>query len=50
MKRLDRASSYEEGAFLKEVVKLSRYVHENIITLRGFCEEDDEKIMQVTIV
>ncbi|PWA36042.1 Phloem protein 2-like protein [Artemisia annua] len=45
MKRLDRAHSYEEGAFLKEVVKLSRYVHENIITLRGFCEEDDEKII-----
>ena len=45
VKRLDRARSYEEGAFLKEVVKLSRYVHENIITLRGFCEEDDEKII-----
>ncbi|PWA76283.1 Phloem protein 2-like protein [Artemisia annua] len=45
VKRLGRACSYEEGAFLKAVVKLSRYVHENIITLRGFCEEDDEKII-----
>ncbi|GJX27946.1 ribonuclease H-like domain, reverse transcriptase, RNA-dependent DNA polymerase [Tanacetum coccineum] len=38
-------SSYEEGAFLKDVVKLSRYVHENIITLRGFCEQDNENII-----
>ncbi|PWA93106.1 Phloem protein 2-like protein [Artemisia annua] len=45
VKRLDRAHSYEEGAFLKELVKLSGYVHENIITLRGFCEEDNEKII-----
>ncbi|GJW36799.1 phloem protein 2-like protein, partial [Tanacetum coccineum] len=45
VKRLHRARSYGEGAFLKEVAKLSRYVHENIITLRGFCEEGDEKII-----
>ncbi|GJX08759.1 phloem protein 2-like protein [Tanacetum coccineum] len=45
VKRLDRARSYGEGAFLKEVVKLSHYVHENIITLRGYCEEGDEKII-----
>ncbi|GJY60040.1 phloem protein 2-like protein [Tanacetum coccineum] len=29
VKRFNRARSYGEGAFLKEVVKLSRYVHEN---------------------
>ncbi|GJZ78803.1 phloem protein 2-like protein [Tanacetum coccineum] len=45
VKRLDRERSYGEGAFLKEVVKLSRYVHENIITLRGFCEEEYENII-----
>ncbi|GKA32606.1 phloem protein 2-like protein, partial [Tanacetum coccineum] len=46
VKRLDRTRRYEEGAFLKEVAKLSRYVHENIITLRGFCEADwNEKII-----
>ncbi|GJT22546.1 phloem protein 2-like protein [Tanacetum coccineum] len=28
-----------------EVVKLSHYVHKNIITLRGYCEEGDEKII-----
>nr|GEZ03968.1 protein kinase-like domain, phloem protein 2-like protein [Tanacetum cinerariifolium] len=44
VKRLDRARSYGEGAFLKEVVS-SHYVHENIITLRGYCEEGDEKII-----
>nr|GFB10705.1 phloem protein 2-like protein [Tanacetum cinerariifolium] len=45
VKRLHRADSYGEGAFLKEVVKLSSYAHENIITLRGFCEERNEKII-----
>ncbi|GKD23215.1 phloem protein 2-like protein, partial [Tanacetum coccineum] len=45
VKQLHRAHSYGEGAFLKEVVKLSRYAHENIITLRGFCEEGNEKII-----
>ncbi|GJW26169.1 phloem protein 2-like protein [Tanacetum coccineum] len=46
VKRLDhRAYFYGKGAFLKEVAKLSRYVHKNIITLRGFCEEGNEKII-----
>ncbi|GJS68328.1 phloem protein 2-like protein [Tanacetum coccineum] len=45
VKRLDKAHSYGEGAFLKVVAKLSRYVHENIITLLGFCEVDNEKII-----
>ncbi|GKC99878.1 phloem protein 2-like protein [Tanacetum coccineum] len=45
VKRLHRARFNGEGAFLKEVVKLSSYVHENIITLRGYCEEGDEKII-----
>ncbi|GJS06573.1 phloem protein 2-like protein, partial [Tanacetum coccineum] len=31
--------------YLKDDVKISHYVHENIITLRGFCEEGDEKII-----
>ncbi|GKB84782.1 phloem protein 2-like protein [Tanacetum coccineum] len=45
VKRLHRTHTYGEGAFLKEVVKLSYYVHENIITLRGFCEEENENII-----
>ncbi|GJU78769.1 phloem protein 2-like protein [Tanacetum coccineum] len=45
VKRLHRTHTYGEGAFLKEVVKLSHYVHENIITLRGFCEEENENII-----
>ncbi|GJV40818.1 phloem protein 2-like protein [Tanacetum coccineum] len=45
VKRLNKAHPYGEGAFLKEVSKLSRYVHENIIALLGFCEVDDEKII-----
>ncbi|PWA78169.1 protein kinase-like domain-containing protein [Artemisia annua] len=45
VKRLDKVGSYGEGAFLKEVVKLSHYSHDNIITIRGFCEEDNEKII-----
>ncbi|GJU68058.1 phloem protein 2-like protein [Tanacetum coccineum] len=45
VKRLDRARYDREGAFLKEVAKLSHYAHENIITLRGFCEEEYENII-----
>ncbi|GKB70705.1 phloem protein 2-like protein, partial [Tanacetum coccineum] len=45
VKRLDRVRSYDEGAFFIEVVKLYRYVHENIITRRGFCEEEYENII-----
>lgn len=45
LKRLDIVGSYGEGAFLKEVAMLSRYIHENIIPLRGFCEEENEKII-----
>ncbi|KAJ9546704.1 hypothetical protein OSB04_019247 [Centaurea solstitialis] len=45
VKRLDRVGSYGEGAFLEDVGKLSSYIHENIIPLRGFCEEGNEKII-----
>ncbi|GKC53588.1 phloem protein 2-like protein, partial [Tanacetum coccineum] len=45
VKRLDKVGSYGEGAFLKEVVKLYHYSHENLIPIRGFCEEDNEKII-----
>ncbi|GKF29415.1 phloem protein 2-like protein, partial [Tanacetum coccineum] len=45
VKRLDKVGSYGEGAFLKEVVKLYHYSRKNIITIRGFCEEDNEKII-----
>ncbi|GJU94666.1 phloem protein 2-like protein [Tanacetum coccineum] len=45
VKRLDKVGSYGEGALLKEVVKLYRYSHKNIIAIRGFCEEGNEKII-----
>ncbi|GJR74111.1 phloem protein 2-like protein [Tanacetum coccineum] len=45
VKRLDKVGSYGEGALLKEVVKLYQYSHENIIAIRGFCEEDNERII-----
>nr|KAJ0188435.1 hypothetical protein LSAT_V11C900504700 [Lactuca sativa] len=31
--------------FLKEILMLSRYTHENLISLLGFCDEDGEKIL-----
>ncbi|KAL7596298.1 hypothetical protein Lser_V15G30002 [Lactuca serriola] len=44
-KRLDR--NYGQGVpeFLKEILMLSRYKHENLITLVGFCDENGEKIL-----
>ncbi|GKA72240.1 phloem protein 2-like protein [Tanacetum coccineum] len=45
VKRLDKVGLIGEGALLKEVVNLYHYCHKNIITIRGFCEEDNEKII-----
>nr|GEU96654.1 phloem protein 2-like protein [Tanacetum cinerariifolium] len=46
VKRLGRRNNfYREGGLLKEVAKVSRYVHKNIITLRGFYEDWYEKII-----
>ncbi|CAH1445239.1 unnamed protein product [Lactuca virosa] len=44
-KRLDRKLGQGNPEFLKEILMLSRYTHENLISLLGFCDEDDEKIL-----
>ncbi|CAI9304399.1 unnamed protein product [Lactuca saligna] len=44
-KRLDRKHGQGNPEFLKEILTLSRYTHENLISLLGFCDEDDEKIL-----
>ncbi|KAL7598434.1 hypothetical protein Lser_V15G22729 [Lactuca serriola] len=44
-KRLDRNYGQGDPEFLKEILMLSRYTHENLISLLGFCNEDGEKIL-----
>ncbi|GKC49715.1 kinase-like domain, phloem protein 2-like protein [Tanacetum coccineum] len=44
-KRLNRRYGQGETEFLKEITMLSRYRHENLISLLGFCNEGDEMIL-----
>ncbi|KAJ0602105.1 putative protein kinase RLK-Pelle-CrRLK1L-1 family [Helianthus annuus] len=44
-KRLDRRFGQGNPEFWKEIMMLSRYSHENLISLLGFCDEDGEKIL-----
>ncbi|CAH1421360.1 unnamed protein product [Lactuca virosa] len=44
-KRLNRSNGQGNCEFLKEIMMLSRYTHENLISLLGFCDEDGEKIL-----
>ncbi|KAI3690235.1 hypothetical protein L2E82_48212 [Cichorium intybus] len=45
LKRLDRKYGQGDPEFWKEILMLSRYSHENLISLLGICDEDDEKIL-----
>nr|GEW94642.1 protein kinase, ATP binding site-containing protein [Tanacetum cinerariifolium] len=45
VKRLDRAFGQGDPEFWKEIMLLSRYQHENIVSLLGFCDERNEKIL-----
>ncbi|XP_071686616.1 uncharacterized protein [Rutidosis leptorrhynchoides] len=45
VKRFDEIDCFGENAFLKKVTMFSLCVHDNIMPLRGFCEEDNEKII-----
>ncbi|PWA52778.1 mitogen-activated protein (MAP) kinase kinase kinase 10 [Artemisia annua] len=45
VKRLDRIYGQGEAEFWKEVVMLSLYKHENIVSLLGFCDDSKEKIL-----
>ncbi|KAL7594773.1 hypothetical protein Lser_V15G29999 [Lactuca serriola] len=44
-KRLDRNYGQGDSEFLKEILMLSCYTHQNLISLVGFCDEDGEKIL-----
>ncbi|KAL4581145.1 hypothetical protein LXL04_017354 [Taraxacum kok-saghyz] len=45
LKRLNENSDQGNREFLKEIIMLSRYTHNNIISLVGFCDQDGEKIL-----
>nr|XP_043620945.1 probable receptor-like protein kinase At5g59700 [Erigeron canadensis] len=45
VKRLDPKSSQGDVEFRKEISLLSEYKHRNIVSLLGFCDENDEKIL-----
>ncbi|XP_035840809.1 receptor-like protein kinase ANXUR2 isoform X1 [Helianthus annuus] len=45
IKRLDRRHGQGIPEFLKEITALSRYSHENLISLLGFCYQGDEMIL-----
>ncbi|PWA70642.1 Protein kinase, ATP binding site-containing protein [Artemisia annua] len=45
LKRLDRIYGQGDVEFWKEVVMLSLYKHENIVSLLGFCDDGKEKIL-----
>ncbi|KAL7600821.1 hypothetical protein Lser_V15G22909 [Lactuca serriola] len=44
-KRLSSNCGQGNPEFLKEIFMLSRYTHENLISLLGFCDEKGEKIL-----
>ncbi|KAM0020037.1 putative protein kinase RLK-Pelle-CrRLK1L-1 family [Helianthus debilis subsp. tardiflorus] len=45
VKRLDRGQGQGDHEFKTEIALLSKYEHENIVSLLGFCDEDGEKIL-----
>ncbi|CAI9284884.1 unnamed protein product [Lactuca saligna] len=45
LKRLDPKFGQGNPEFWKEIIMLSLYKHENIVSLLGFCDESDEKIL-----
>ncbi|PWA77941.1 protein kinase-like domain, Phloem protein 2-like protein [Artemisia annua] len=44
-KRLDRKFGQGDPEFWKEIMMLSRYTHENLISLLGYCNEGGEMIL-----
>ncbi|CAI9263333.1 unnamed protein product [Lactuca saligna] len=44
-KRLDSTCGQGDPEFLKEILMLSRYTHENLISLLGFCNQGGERIL-----
>ncbi|KAJ0495261.1 putative protein kinase RLK-Pelle-CrRLK1L-1 family [Helianthus annuus] len=45
VKRLDRVFGQGDPEFWKEIMTLSLYKHENIISLLGYCDDNGEKIL-----
>ncbi|KAJ9537980.1 hypothetical protein OSB04_030713 [Centaurea solstitialis] len=45
IKRLDDRYGQGNTEFWREIMMLSRYTHENLVSLLGFCDEDGEKIL-----
>ncbi|PWA35151.1 protein kinase-like domain-containing protein [Artemisia annua] len=45
LKRLDRKHGQGDPHFWKEIMMLSRYRHENLISLLGYCIEEGEMIL-----
>ncbi|CAH1427492.1 unnamed protein product [Lactuca virosa] len=45
LKRLDPKFGQGNPEFWKEIIMLSLYKHKNIVSLLGFCDEGDEKIL-----
>ncbi|XP_076909262.1 uncharacterized protein LOC143566448 [Bidens hawaiensis] len=45
IKRLDRRFGQGNPEFWKEIMMLSRYIHKNLISLLGFCDQNGEKIL-----
>ncbi|KAL4570978.1 hypothetical protein LXL04_017727 [Taraxacum kok-saghyz] len=45
VKRLDRLKDRADVSFWSEVMLLSTYIHENIISLLGICDEFEERIL-----
>nr|XP_043637156.1 uncharacterized protein LOC122608128 isoform X2 [Erigeron canadensis] len=45
VKRLDRAFGQGDAEFWKEVMLLTRYKHEHLVSLLGFCNEGSENIL-----
>nr|XP_043630390.1 probable receptor-like protein kinase At1g30570 [Erigeron canadensis] len=45
IKRLDRKFGQGDSEIWKEIVMLTRYSHENLISLLGFCDEAGEKVI-----
>ncbi|KAI7741266.1 hypothetical protein M8C21_008701 [Ambrosia artemisiifolia] len=45
IKRLDRRYGQGTAEFLQEISVLSYFRHQNLVTLLGFCDEDQERIL-----
>ncbi|GKA99017.1 kinase-like domain, phloem protein 2-like protein, partial [Tanacetum coccineum] len=45
VKRLDRKFGQGDPEFRREIMMLSRYTHENLISLLGYCNEGGEMIL-----